>query len=92
MSERKKQQVADVIITVYEKNKAIHTDLLYNRFCKISKKEFTEIEMKKKRTKLLVFFALAGILVLFYMIGESYCEGLSGGSSLKEKNEVMCRY
>ena len=48
--------------------------------------------MKKKRTKLLVFFALAGILVLFYMIGESYCEGLSGGSSLKEKNEVMCRY
>lgn len=33
--------------------------------------------MKKKRTKLLVFFALAGILVLFYMIGESYCEGLS---------------
>lgn len=92
MSERKKQQVADVIITVYEKKKAIHTDLLYNRFCKISKKEFTEIEMKKKRTKLLVFFALAGILVLFYMIGESYCEGLSGGSSLKEKNEVMCRY
>ena len=84
--------MADVIITVYEKNKAIHTDLLYNRFCKISKKEFTEIEMKKKRTKLLVFFALAGILVLFYMIGESYCEGLSGGSSLKEKNEVMCRY
>ena len=48
--------------------------------------------MKKKRTKLLVFFALAGILVLFYMIGESYCEGLSGGSSLKEKNEVMCKY
>ena len=92
MSERKKQQVADVIITVYEKKKAIHTDLLYNRFCKISKKEFTEIEMKKKRTKLLVFFALAGILVLFYMIGESYCEGLSGGSSLEEKNEVMCKY
>lgn len=48
--------------------------------------------MKKKRTKLLVFFALAGILVLFYMIGESYCEGLSGGSSLEEKNEVMCKY
>ncbi len=84
--------MADVIITVYEKKKAIHTDLLYNRFCKISKKEFTEIEMKKKRTKLLVFFALAGILVLFYMIGESYCEGLSRGSSLEEKNEVMCKY
>lgn len=48
--------------------------------------------MKKKRTKLLVFFALAGILVLFYMIGESYCEGLSGGSSLEEKNDVVCRY
>ena len=48
--------------------------------------------MKKKRTKLLVFFALAGILVLFYMIGESYCEGLSRGSSLEEKNEVMCKY
>ena len=48
--------------------------------------------MKKKRTKRLVFFALAGILVLFYMIGESYCEGLSGGSSLEEKNEVMCKY
>ena len=43
--------------------------------------------MKKKRTKLLVFFALAGILVLFYMIGESYCEGLSGGSSLEEKKD-----
>ena len=81
MSERKKQQVADVIITVYEKKKAIHTDLLYNRFCKISKKEFTGNEMKRKRTKLLVFFVLAGILALFYMTGESYYEGLYGGSS-----------
>ena len=36
--------------------------------------------MKKKRTKLLVFFALAGIFSAFFiMIGESYCEGLSGG-------------
>ena len=45
-----------------KKTKAIHTDLLYNRFCKISKKEFTEIEMKKKRTKRAGFtLALAGI-------------------------------
>ena len=48
--------------------------------------------MKRKRTKLLVFFALAGILALFYMTGESYYEGLYGGSSLEEKNDVVCRY
>ena len=55
--------MADVIITVYEKKKAIHTDLLYNRFCKISKKEFTEIEMKKKRTKLLLLsISMVGLI------------------------------
>ena len=48
--------------------------------------------MKRKRTKLLVFFVLAGILALFYMTGESYYEGLYGGSSLEEKNDVVCRY
>ena len=48
--------------------------------------------MKRKRTKLLIFFVLAGILALFYMTGESYYEGLYGGSSLEEKNDVVCRY
>ena len=50
--------------------------------------------MKKKRTKLLVFFALAGILVLFYMIGESYCCLLytsnlkMGAFTRSDKNEI----
>ena len=48
--------------------------------------------MKKKRTNLLVFLALAGIIIIFYMTGESYYEGLTGKSSQEEQSSEVYRY
>lgn len=48
--------------------------------------------MKKKRTNLLIFLVLAGILAVFYMTGESYYEGLTGKSSQKENSSETYRY
>ena len=38
--------------------------------------------MKKKQTNLIIFLVLAGILVVFYITGESYYEGLTGKRTL----------
>lgn len=48
--------------------------------------------MKKKRTNLLVFLTIAGILVILYMTGEAYYEGLTGRSSQQEENGEVYRY
>lgn len=48
--------------------------------------------MKKKRTNLLVFLTIAGILVILYMTGEAYYEGLTGRSSQQEENGKVYRY
>ena len=48
--------------------------------------------MKKKRTNLLIFLVLAGILAVFYMTGESYYEGLTGKSSQEEASSEVYRY
>lgn len=51
-----------------------------------------EKNMKKKRTNLLVFLTIAGILVILYMTGEAYYEGLTGRSSQQEENGEVYRY
>lgn len=56
------------------------------------RKQFMEKEMKKKRTNLLVFLAIAGIFLIFYMTGEAYYEGLTGKSSQQEENGEVYRY
>lgn len=48
--------------------------------------------MKKKQTNLLVFLTIAGILVILYMTGEAYYEGLTGRSSQQEENGKVYRY
>ena len=48
--------------------------------------------MKKKRTNLLFFLAMAGILVIFYMTGEAYYEGLVGRNSQQEESGEVYRY
>ena len=45
--------------------------------------------MKKKHTNLIVFLVLAGILVVFYMTGESYYEGQTGKSSQEKERFKM---
>lgn len=48
--------------------------------------------MKKKHTNLIVFLVLAGILVVFYMTGESYYEGLTGKSSQEKESTEVYQY
>ena len=48
--------------------------------------------MKKKQTNLIIFLVLAGILVVFYITGESYYEGLTGKSNQEEANSEVYRY
>ena len=48
-----------------------------------------ERKMKKKRMNLLVFLAIAGILAVFYMTGESYYEGLTGRSVQQEESREV---
>ena len=48
--------------------------------------------MKKKHTNLIVFLVLAGILVVFYMTGESYYEGLTGKSSQEKESTEVYKY
>ena len=48
--------------------------------------------MKKKRTNLFIFLVLAGIIIIFYMTGESYYEGLTGKSSQEKENSEVYRY
>lgn len=56
------------------------------------RKQFMEKEMKKKRTNLLVFLAIVGIFLIFYMTGEAYYEGLTDKSSQQEENGEVYRY
>lgn len=51
-----------------------------------------ENKMKKKRTNLLVFLVMAGILVIFYMTGEGYYEGLTGKNDQQEQSSEIYRY
>lgn len=48
--------------------------------------------MKKKQTNLIIFLVLAGILVVFYITGESYYEGLTCKSNQEEANSEVYRY
>lgn len=48
--------------------------------------------MKKKRTNLFIFLVLAGIIIIFYMTGESYYEGLTGKSSQEKEDSEVYRY
>ena len=48
--------------------------------------------MRKNRTNLFVFLAAVCILVVFYMTGESYYEGLTGKSRQQEESGEVYRY
>ena len=48
--------------------------------------------MRKNRTNLFVFLAAVCILVIFYMTGESYYEGLTGKSRQQEESGEVYRY
>lgn len=48
--------------------------------------------MRKNRTNLFVFLAAVYILVVFYMTGESYYEGLTGKSRQQEESGEVYRY
>ena len=48
--------------------------------------------MRKNRTNLFVFLAAVCILVVFYMAGESYYEGLTGKSRQQEESGEVYRY
>ena len=48
--------------------------------------------MRKNRTNLFVFLAAVCILVVFYMTGESYYEGLTGKSRQQEGSGEVYRY
>lgn len=51
-----------------------------------------ENKMKKNRTNLLFFLVMAGVLVVFYMTGENYYEGLTGENSQQEETSEIYRY
>ena len=51
-----------------------------------------ERRMRKNRTNLFVFLAAVCILVVFYMTGESYYEGLTGKSRQQEESGEVYRY
>lgn len=48
--------------------------------------------MRKNRTNLFVFLAAVCILVVFYMTGESYYEGLTGKNRQQEESGEVYRY
>ena len=51
-----------------------------------------ERRLRKNRTNLFVFLAAVCILVVFYMTGESYYEGLTGKSRQQEESGEVYRY